>query len=315
MPKLCVIILNYATPDLTLDCANSALADIAGLDAELIVVDNASPDDSWSRISAWRDGLGASAPVRAIRSERNGGFASGNNIGIRACGADFYVLLNSDTVVRRGAVAALLAALEADPEIGVAGPRIVGPGGETQVSRFRYPSPLGEFVLGVAADPFYRMLRRRVVPIAPDEDAEHDWIGFPCVCLRKTMIDRIGLLDERYFMYFEDCDYCRRAKQDGWKIAYCPQAEVMHLHGQSSEVEDRAGSTKRLPRYFYASRARYFIAWYGRAGFIAANLLWQFGRALGLLRLAALRRPHAAPARRGCDNWTGPDYPQPDGSR
>lgn len=314
MPKLCVIILNYATPDLTLACAKSVTADIADLDAEIVIIDNASPDDSWVRITAWRDSLASMAPVRAIRAESNGGFAAGNNLGLKSVSAEFYVLLNSDTQVRPGAMAALLSAIEADPEIGIVGAKIVGPDGVTQSSRFRNPSPLGEFVEAAGFDFLYRMLRRSVVPIAPDEDDEPDWIGFPCVMLRGRMIDEIGLLDERYFMYFEDCDYCRRATAKGWRLSFCAQAEVMHLHGASSDIDAGMQSEKRLPAYYYASRARYFIAWYGRAGFIAANLLWMLGRALGLLRLLSFKRPHPAPARRALDNWIGPIHRRPGGS-
>lgn len=314
MPKLCVIILNYATPDLTLACAKSVMTDIADLDAELVIVDNASPDDSWVRIMAWRENLGGAPPVRVIRSETNSGFAAGNNIGLKSVAADFYVLLNSDTQVRPGAMAALLSAIEADPGVGIVGAKIVGPDGAVQASRFHNPSPLGEFVEAAGFDFLYRLLRRYVVPIAPDEDAEPDWVGFPCVILCGRMIEEIGLLDERYFMYFEDCDYCRRAMVKGWTLGFCEQAEVMHLHGASSDIDAGMQSSKRLPAYYYASRARYFIAWYGRAGLIAANLFWMLGRAFGLLRLVAFKRPRPAPARRALDNWTGPGHGRPGGS-
>lgn len=314
MRTLSVIILNYATPRLTIDCAKSVLPEIESLEGELIIVDNASPDDSRRRIALWREGLAPSAPVRVVLSEKNGGFASGVNLGINAGEAEFYGLLNSDTLARPGAFAALLAAMRADSKLGILGPKITDADGAAQISRFRHPTPLGEFVEAAGTDIVYRLLRRHVVPIAPDEEAEAEWIGFPCVLLRKAMIDDIGLLDERYFMYFEDCDYCRRAGAKGWKIGQCLEAEVAHFHGASSRIATIMQSRKRLPAYYYASRARYFIAWRGRAGFIAANLLWLIGRAASFLRLLALKPPRRAPAMRAFDNWTGPDHPRPDGS-
>lgn len=309
MRTLSVIILNYATPQLTIDCAESVLPELESLGAELVIVDNASPDDSRRRITLWRETLAPPDRVRVVLAEKNGGFASGVNLGIKACEAEFYGVLNSDTLVRPGAFAALIAAMRADAGIGILGPKITNADGAVQISRFRHPTPLGEFVEATGARLVYRLLRRHVVPIGPDEGAQAEWIGFPCVMLRREMIDDVGLLDEGYFMYFEDCDYCRRAAAKGWKIAQCLEAEVAHFHGASSQIATIMRSRKRLPAYYYASRARYFIAWYGRAGFIAANFLWQLGRAASYLRLLALKPPRRAPAMRAFDNWTGPDRP------
>lgn len=306
MKPLSAIILNYGTPQLAIDCANSVLPQIEALDGALVIVDNASPDNSYAQLSAWREGLGPAAPVEVILSPRNDGFASGNNIGVRARKADFHLLLNSDTIVREGALAAMLAAMREDEYIGILGAKITDEAGVEQTSRFRNPTPFGEFVEASGLDLFYKIFARRVVPILPNEDADADWIGFPCVMLRARMIDEIGLLDEGYFMYFEDADYCRRAAQAGWKIATCPDAEVAHFQGASSKVEEAIREKRRLPAYYYASRARYFTRWYGKTGFVAANLLWHLGRAAGWARLLAFRRPRSAPAGAAHDIWRHP---------
>lgn len=312
--KCSVIILNYATPDLAIACAKSALADIAGLDANILIVDNGSPDDSAARLSHWRVGLPPGAPVDVILSPANAGYAGGNNIGLRACQSEFAVLLNSDTLVRPGAFSAMLTEMQSDEGLGILGSRIVGPDGKDQISRFRFPSPFGEFIEAAGYDLLHRIFRSAVVPIFPAEPARPDWIGFPCVMLRRKMIDEIGPLDEGYFLYFEDVDYCRRAAAAGWRIAVCGGAEVMHLIGASSRVEESRLSGARLPAYYYASRSRYFRKWFGEFGWIAANWLWNAGRAFGSLRRLAGKAPAPAPSGKGLDIWTDEKEGRPDGA-
>jgi GT2 family glycosyltransferase len=205
----------------------------------------------------------------------------------------------------------MLNAMRADSEIGILGPELIGPDGKALISRFRHPSPISEFVDATGTDIVYRLFRNHVVPIGHDEEAEIEWIGFPCVMFRKRMIDEIGFLDERYFMYFEDIAYCHRAKLNGWKIRQCLDAHVDHFCGQSSKVESQIDTKERLPAYYYASRARYFVSMYGRVGFVCANILWYLGRLVSYFRLLTLRPPSRVCASRALDIWTGPDHPRP----
>jgi hypothetical protein len=306
---LSVVILNYGTPAMAIASAESVLPEITSLSGGLVVVDNASPDDSAEHLTAWRKGLPADAPVKLVLSPVNGGFAAGNNLGVAASDAGFYVLLNSDTLVEPGAMTALLAAMRADPKLGLAGPLILDEAGKPATSRFRKRTPFSEFVEATGLDFFYRRFRTHVVPVSPDEDeSEADWISFACVMLRKETIDEIGPLDERYFMYFEDSAYCLKAAAAGWKIARVEAAIVRHFEAKSSNIEDAAAAHRRLPRYYYASRARYFITHYGYGGFAAANLFWYLGRAVNYARLLAGKPPKKAPAWRALDIWTRPDF-------
>ncbi|MEQ1930834.1 MAG: glycosyltransferase family 2 protein [Parvularculaceae bacterium] len=311
MLKLSVIVLNYGTPDLAIAAGESVLNDLPP-NSDLILVDNASPDDSHARLLAWRRSLDPKAPVEIVLSRENTGYSGGNNLGLKSREAEYHVLLNSDASVRKGALPALLRAMEKDPRIGVLGPRLVGADGAPQISRFRTPTPLTEFLEGSGTDFFYRLLRRHVVPIKNnDESVEPGWIGFPCVMLRGAMVREIGGLDERYFMYFEDVAYCRRAARAGWRIAQCAEAEVVHLCGRSSQVEENFDLKKRLPAYYYASRTRFYRDEYGHAGFLAANLLWYAGRAVSYLRPLALRAPTKVCEARAVDIWTGPEKGRP----
>jgi len=307
-----VVILNYGTPDLAIASAESVLPEIEALGGVLVVVDNASPDNSAETLTKWAAARGAPDLIHLVLSPVNGGFAAGNNLGVKAVEADFHLLLNSDTLVEPGAIAALLAAMRADARLGLAGPVIIDAARNRAVSRFRTRTPLSEFVEASGLDFFYRRFRRHVVPLHETESSdEMQWISFACVMLRREMIDALGLLDERYFMYFEDSAYGLNARAAGWKLARIDTAQVTHFEAKSSGVEDAAAAHQRLPRYYYASRSRYFIEHFGVAGFIAANLFWYLGRAVNYARLLAFKAPKKTAARRGGDIWTSPDYSPP----
>lgn len=300
-----VIILNYGTPDLTLASAESALPEIEALGGVLTLVDNASPDGSARRLADWCDQK-AGKPVCLVMSPVNGGFAAGNNLGLREADADFYLLLNSDTLVEPGALRALLDAMRADAKLGLAGPVILDKSGQPATSRFRKRTPFSEFVEAAGLDFFYRRFRRHVVPIFEKETAPPDWISFACVMLRKEMIDEVGFLDENYFMYFEDSAYCLKAGAAGWKMRRVENAAIRHFEAQSSNVALGGEETRALPRYYYAARCRYFIDHYGAGGFIAANLYWYLGRLVNAARLFAFKTPKKTAAGRALHIWTRP---------
>jgi GT2 family glycosyltransferase len=314
MVTICVIILNYGTADLAIASAVSALADIDGLSGEVVVVDNASPDSSYQKLMAWRSALPPDTPVHVIPSPTNSGYSGGNNLGLKSRDAEYYVLLNSDTLVKPGAFSKMLESMRRDNRIGLLGPKLIDGNGNSLISRFRFPSPVSEFVQATGTDVFYRWLRGFVVPIRDEEDAQPEWIGFPCVMLRKATLAEIGYLDERYFMYFEDIDYCRRVSRGGWKIEQCKAAVVQHFCGQSSQVEEKFDSKSRLPAYYYASRTRYFTAWYGRIGYIWANCLWYIGRFISHMRILFGRPPTSVCKGFALDIWTGPDQGRPSSS-
>lgn len=284
--KLAIIILNYRTPDLTVACLSSLAAEVsADPSIRVLVVDNASNDGSADRIerSIAEQGFGTWAQV--LRSPVNGGFAAGNNLGIRALQADAYLLLNSDTLVQPGAVARLLEAMAAQPKAGILGPALLTPSGERDPSCFRDPAPPSELLRSARVGLLGRALSR-FEPLLPQPSTpmEPDWIAFACALLRREVIEQIGLLDEGYFMYFEDVDYCRRARAAGFKVLFWPDAEVVHLRGGSSQVTEESALRKRAPRYYYEARARYYAKFYGLRGLWLANALWHVGRSISWSR-------------------------------
>lgn len=301
--RLCIVIVNYRTPSLVIDALCSLEGQVDPVTDQVVVVDNDSRDDSVPRIDAAIAQRGFGAWCSLVRAARNGGFAAGNNVGIRAADADFYMLLNCDTLVQPGAIATLLAEMKAHPGVGIAGPRLEWPDGKPQVSCFRDHTPASELLMAAKTRPITAALRNYEVPLpVTDESIEVDWVSFACVLLRREVIERVGLLDEAYFMYFEDSDFCRATREIGFRVRYFPHARVVHLRG--SEVQERCASLRaRPPRSFYASRSRYFRKGYGPFGPWMANACWQIGRSVSFSREVAGRKaPHTC-EKAWLDNW------------
>jgi GT2 family glycosyltransferase len=299
---LAIIILNFRTPHLVRDCLDS-LRDEVGPGVAVVVVDNASNDGSAASI---RDFVAARGYqwARVVESPVNGGFAAGNNVGIRAAGADAYLLLNSDTLVRPGAIAALRQALATFPSAGLIVPRTETKEGGQDRNAFVTPRPLSEFLRGADIGTFSRLLRRfDVVAELPTGTFEADWVGFCAVVVRREVIERVGLLDERYFMYYEDIDYCMRVRRARFAIRYCPEARVAHLLGASSGVTSAEGVKKRPARYLYESRSRFFATHYGKPGLWAANIAFAAGYSLSRARRLLTGRSSCHRERESRDIW------------
>ena len=257
--RIAISIINYRTRDLTLNCIQSVLADIDAFgtpgSAHVVVVDNASRDGSAEAIAEWIAAQPADVPVTLVCSEVNTGFSGGHNLGIGTVEADYYLVLNSDAVLRRGFLGAIYDVAEAHPRTGLIAPRIETDAGEVQVSQFRFHNPWSELVRAAGTGPITRALRQWVVAIEPPADPKVvEWASFACILLRGEMVRMLGPMDEGYFLYFEDAEYCLRARRAGWEIALAPEAVAVHFRGGSGPVKAKAKAHKRLPAYYYSSR-------------------------------------------------------------
>ena len=237
-----------------------------GLRIRVVVVDNASGDapaiaeaiesNSWS---SW---------VTLVRSPKNGGFAYGNNLAFRVANddgpPDYFYLLNPDTLVRKGAIGALVRFLEAHPDVGIVGSGLENLDGSEWPIAFRFPSILSELENGLQFGLASRILQRWVVAVEMSSVPQPiDWVPGASMMCRPAVFDAIGGLDENYFLYFEETDFCLRAKRAGFPTWYVPESRVMHIAGQSTKVTERDVAPKRLPSYWFESRRRYFVASYG----------------------------------------------------
>jgi hypothetical protein len=293
---LCVVVVNYCTPAMLTDCLETLVPQVRELGARVALVDNASPDDSVGQLRRWIRGNGVQDCVELIECSENGGFSAGNNIGIKSCDAKYYLLLNSDTLVRDGALELLVEAMSSEEDVGLVSPRLEWPDGGPQESCFRYHRPISELISSARTGFITRLLARHEVPMrVSNERVFPEWTSFACVMIRREVLERVGLLDDGFFMYFEDVELSFRARQGGWRILHEPAARVVHLRGGSSPVKSRAQLRKRLPRYFYESRTRYFYKLYGRIGLLAANSWWTFGWTISLFR-SLLQKNYQSPA-------------------
>jgi hypothetical protein len=285
-----VVIVNYRTAPMVVDCLASLAAEAAALrGGKAVVVDNASADGSASMIHEAIVANGWQGWAEAFEMPENGGFAYGTNAGIaRAREIDptlfAIVVLNPDTLVRPGAISTLVAFLHANSRIGIAGASIERPGGAVEISAHRDPSPLGELDSAARLGLISRWLGRRV--ISGSEPRQCDWVSGACMAVRRETLDAAGPFDEGFFLYFEEVDFCARARRLGWTCWYVPGARVVHYEGASTGIRV---PRRRRPAYWFDSRRRFFVKRYGIRGLLAADLLWAIGRlSLVLRRLLGL---------------------------
>jgi len=280
MLDLGIVILNYNTRDLLRACLESVLANEGSFSREICVVDNASSDGSADEVAA------AFPQVRLVRSPVNGGYSYGNNLGLRALGfadpsqgdaqvADqltgrpaYAMLLNPDTVVPPHALAGLLAFMEAHPEAGVVGPKLLLMDGSLDLAcRRSFPSPEVSLWRMIGFSKLFphspRFGRYNMTFLDPDQTSEVDAVVGACMLVRGAAIDRVGLLDEAFFMYGEDLDWAKRIKDAGWKVYYYPEVIVHHVKRAASRHSPRAQiEFNRAMRIFYDKHYVHQTPWW-----------------------------------------------------
>jgi GT2 family glycosyltransferase len=260
-----------------------------------IVVDNASGDAPELRQVIDDNGWGDW--VTLVVAERNGGFAYGNNVAFAHAYAsgqlpDYFFLLNPDAEIRAGAVEALVDFLEREPAAGLVGSSIEEADGRLWPYAFRFPSVATEVEAGLAFSPVTRLLNRRKILREMGEVPEQvDWLAGASLMMRRQLVDELGGLDESYFLYFEETDYIRRAREAGWQAWYVPASRVVHAAGQSTGVTVRRARPARLPDYWFESRRRYFAKNHGLVYAAATDAAALVAHALGAIKLTLQRRP------------------------
>lgn len=243
-PRVSIVIVNWKTPELLAAALRSILADSNSRQFEVWVVDNNSGDHSVEMLK--RD----FPSVITVANTENVGFARACNQVIPLASGDHILLVNPDTVASPQAVSHLLSYMDAHPECGAVGPKVLNPDGSLQLScRRSFPNIAASFFRLTYLSlifPKHRLVAHYNLTYAdPDLLLEVDALSGAFMMLRKTAVERIGLLDEDIFMFGEDIDWCWRVKQDGWKVVYEPKAVVYHYHGASSRLR-RVGAAINL---------------------------------------------------------------------
>jgi N-acetylglucosaminyl-diphospho-decaprenol L-rhamnosyltransferase len=273
-PKVLTIILNYKTADLTIKAAVAAHIAMAELPGEIVIVDNDSQDGSFDTIQSHVETAGWDR-IKVIQSPVNGGYGAGNNVGIRAglsdgSRADFIYILNSDAFPEPDAIKVLYDYMIANPKTGFAGSYIQGEEGDRHTTTFRFPSLYSEIEGAIRFGPVTRLLGKYRVPVENIEQTSPvDWIAGASLMMRQDVLDQIGLFDETFFLYFEETDLCRRARNAGHDIVFVRESVVMHLGSVSTGMK----TWKKTPTYWYDSRFHYFSKNHGKPYAACATLL------------------------------------------
>jgi GT2 family glycosyltransferase len=250
MPALSIVIVNFNARQHLEDCLESLTSSPPAIPHDIIVVDNASTDGSVRAVRArWPS-------VTVIENAANLGFAAGNNRGIRASRGALILLLNNDTIVPSGAIDRLVEALRAHPDAAVAGPRLIDETGRTELSFGPMISPLNELRQKWTAG-----LHRRGVGVvsrwverATARERYVDWVSGACLLVHRSDAEHVGLLDERYFLYTEDVDFCAAIRAAGRRVLFTPDAQIVHLRGRSraTAATEMNAAYRRSHLAFYA---------------------------------------------------------------
>ena len=264
---LSIITVSYNVRDLLQRCIASveAALDQAGLQGEMLVVDNASTDGTLDMLEQYA----SPDRVRVLASKENLGFTRGNNRAIGQAGGRYVMLLNPDTELQPDVLSTLIRYMDAHPDIGVVGPRLRYGDGSVQSSRRRFPTLLSLLIESTVLQRWLpNTVRDYYVADRPDDIVQEvDWLVGACLVVRREAIEHAGVLDERFFMYSEELDWCRRIKQAGWKIVYNPDAEVIHYEGRSSEQNVLARHV-----FFNNSKLKYTAKYHGRVAALVLRL-------------------------------------------
>jgi len=271
--ELSILIVTYNSAKLMGHLLDHLAQELQGLAAEVIVLDNASRDNT-------ADFVAQSYPwVKLIASKDNLGFAAGNNLAAKLASGRYLLLLNPDAIPYDGSLKLGLTMLDAAADVGLAGGELIGVDGSRQPSSRMFPTLRDEFftLSGLAArfpkSAFFARLDRRWAD--PDQDSVVDWIPGAFVFIRADVFKRLNGFDERFFMYYEEVDLCRRMQQAGLKIYYWPKLKAMHIGGESAKTVQSARVSKsgaQLESWRIRSGVLYYRKHHGFLG--AAGLHW-----------------------------------------
>jgi hypothetical protein len=288
--KLLVVIVNYRVTQLTIACLHSLASEINRVPGTYIAVcENGTGQESAKTIQneISNNNWGSWCALTVL--DTNMGFTGGNNAVIRPALAskdspDYFLLLNADTIVRPNAIKILVDFMDNHPRAGIAGSRLEDPDGTPQRSAFRFQTPISEFERSVKLGAVSRLLTRWITaPPVTDQAIETDWVAGASIIIRRQVFIDIGVLDEGYFTYFDDIDFCFNARKAGWLTWYVPTSRVVHLVGQTTGVTKK--SPARQPAYVFEARRRYFLKNYNPAYAALADAALILGLALRRARL------------------------------
>jgi len=275
---LSIIVVNWNTKEFLLSCVRSVFEDEQRIAWEVIVVDNGSQDESGSEVKK------AFPLVHLIQNEKNMGFAKAVNQGLQRASGRYILLLNPDTQMKGGAIGRLVSFMDSHLDTGVAGAQLLNSDGSKQNSIANFPS--------LATELLNKNLLRWLSPERfpgkeriYSEPMNVDSVIGACMMVRREAMEQVGLLDEDYFLFLEETDWCYRMKREGWKIYHVPQAEVYHFQGKSAEKEKKRARVEYFrSRYHFFKKNKGKLQWF----ILLVGLLIRLGFELLSMTVASL---------------------------
>jgi len=278
MVDLSIIIVSWNTKEFLLSCVRSVFESGQGISREVIVVDNGSQDGSGHEVKK------IFPLISLVENERNLGFAKAVNQGLQMASGRYILLLNPDTQMKDGAIERFVSFMDFHPDTGVAGAQLLNSDGSKQNSIANFPS--------LATELFNKSLLRRLFPKwfpgkerNYSEPVEVNSVIGACMMVRREALDQVGLLDEDYFLFLEETDWCYRMKKAGWKIYHVPQTEVFHFQGKSAETDKKRARVEYFrSRYHFFKKNRGGGQWF----ILLTGLLIRLGCELLAMTVASL---------------------------
>jgi len=267
---LSFIIINWNTRQLLLDCIDSVYRTVLKAKFQILVVDNGSSDGSVEAVRS------AFPLVTVIANKKNEGFAKANNMALRQMQGRYAVLLNSDTVLKESAVETMLAFMDSNPGAGMCGPQLLNRDGSKQTSTGSFPTLVNEFVSKaiVRLLPKGRSQKvRNTLPEGPVDPRQVDFIIGACMMVRNVALDAAGLLDEDFFFFYEEIEWCLRMHKAGWPVYHLPSVEIFHYQKMSfTKINLKARAESWRSRYIYFKKSLNLSAFSYAALLIAGGL-------------------------------------------
>ena len=255
MVDLSIVIVNWNTKKITLQCIKSIYSSKSKYISEIILVDNNSSDDSVCAIEKMFP------EIKIIVNDKNFGFAKANNIGFSKCLGRYICIINSDTEVKLKTLNSMISFLDKNLDIGMLGPRTLNKNGSLMMTCRDFPSLLGFFFQAVGISKVFKKSRlikgSFMTYFKHDSIRRVDVLSGSCMMVKKQAFDEVGGLDERFFIYGEDVDWCKRFNIAGWPVVFYPYAEIYHYSGSSSSVDPQRFSIEMLKASFQYC-AKYF---------------------------------------------------------
>jgi N-acetylglucosaminyl-diphospho-decaprenol L-rhamnosyltransferase len=284
-----IVTVNYKTSSLVTDLIASLTPDLNSLGhTHMVIVDNASGDDSVGYLNKYINDNNLDW-VTVIASENNRGYAAGNNLAVNSVLEKNVVFervwfLNPDTKVKAVAGAELIKAMN-NNNLHIVGSRLEDADGTLQCSHFNFPGILSELSSGLRLGVFDRLLKKHLVRTEPSSSAiQTDWLAGASFMVSNKYINKIGLIDDAYFLYFEELDFCLQGQRNNMPCWYIPSSRVYHAVGAATGISDQSKKAPRRPQYWFDSRRRFFLKNYGVIKLVCCDLAFIMGYAIWLLR-------------------------------